>query len=263
MLKRKFLTVVAAIILALTLGYGLLRLFTLRWERGDVYPPYSTLRADPLGMRALFEAVEALPRIEVQRNYRPLQQLRPEAPVTLIYAGVPRDAMWGKEELRHFENLIANGSRAVFAFKAENIEREKPPEKQKTKEMEGDEPFTPKPQPEGAGTRDAVENEEKMDGSAEEEPEDTTPPAESGVRFSGIGGRWGFAFDVAKGKRAGSFHGQASAEDAASGMEQEPELAQRLALHQTRVSMAGAVSGWRGAGDHREALGRWNNRPRL
>ena len=33
--------------------FGLVRLFELRFEVGDVYPAYSSLRSDPLGAMAL------------------------------------------------------------------------------------------------------------------------------------------------------------------------------------------------------------------
>ena len=36
--------------------YGVARLYALRFEVGDVYAPYSTYRADPLGTGALYEA---------------------------------------------------------------------------------------------------------------------------------------------------------------------------------------------------------------
>lgn len=59
----------------LGLVWGFLRLFQLRFEAGDVYPPYSSLRADPLGTRALYESLARLPEVTVARNYRPLAQL--------------------------------------------------------------------------------------------------------------------------------------------------------------------------------------------
>jgi hypothetical protein len=36
-------------------------LFELRFERGDVYPAYSSLRADPLGAMAFYESLEKIP----------------------------------------------------------------------------------------------------------------------------------------------------------------------------------------------------------
>jgi len=35
----------------------MVRLFSLRYARGDSYPPYSTLRADPAGAKALADAL--------------------------------------------------------------------------------------------------------------------------------------------------------------------------------------------------------------
>ena len=36
-------------------GFGIWRLFVLRYEKGDVYPAYSSYRADPLGSLAFNE----------------------------------------------------------------------------------------------------------------------------------------------------------------------------------------------------------------
>ena len=37
--------------------YAVIHIMLLRYERGDLYPPYSTLRTDPLGARAFYEAL--------------------------------------------------------------------------------------------------------------------------------------------------------------------------------------------------------------
>ena len=55
MLNRRFVPWLGGILLVLALGYGLLHLFALRFAQGDVYPPYSSLRSDPLGKKALYE----------------------------------------------------------------------------------------------------------------------------------------------------------------------------------------------------------------
>ena len=46
--------------LIVVFGAGVIRLFQLRFEAGDVYPPYSSYRADPLGTRALYQSLENL-----------------------------------------------------------------------------------------------------------------------------------------------------------------------------------------------------------
>ena len=118
-MKRPGLTALLALLLAAALVSGIAQLFALRLEHGDVYPPYSTLRTDPLGAKALFEALDELPGCDVRRNFRPLVRLHPAKPVTLIYAGVKRKSEWGEEEFREFQSLVASGTRVLFAFTPE------------------------------------------------------------------------------------------------------------------------------------------------
>jgi len=113
MLRKPLLSLLVAIVLGVGFVVGLTRLFVLRYELGDVYPPYSTLRADPLGTKALAAALDELPNVDVQRNYKPLPKLRPGGPVTLVYAGVNHHSYWTNQELLAFDTLIASGSRAV------------------------------------------------------------------------------------------------------------------------------------------------------
>jgi hypothetical protein len=55
--------------------FGVLKLFLLRFEAGDVYPAYSSLRSDPLGSRAFYSSLENINDTAVGRNYRSLQTL--------------------------------------------------------------------------------------------------------------------------------------------------------------------------------------------
>jgi hypothetical protein len=100
----------------LAFAYGIVHLFALRFQEGDVYPPYSSLRADPLGTKGFHDALDELPQLDVQRNYRAIRRLRLPSPPTLVYAGVPSHAMWGAGELRDVEGLLTDGARVVIAF---------------------------------------------------------------------------------------------------------------------------------------------------
>ena len=72
-MNRSAHPVIALAILALLgFGWGLWQLFTIRFETGDVYPPYSSLRADPLGTKALHDSLNSLNALRVGRNFRPL-----------------------------------------------------------------------------------------------------------------------------------------------------------------------------------------------
>jgi len=116
MLRKPLLSLLLAIVLGGVFAYGLAHLFILRYEVGDVYPAYSSLRADPLGTKALADALDELPNVDVHRNFRPLQRLRESGPLTMVYTGVPRYAFWTEQELAAFDSLVASGSRAIFTF---------------------------------------------------------------------------------------------------------------------------------------------------
>ncbi|HEY3898656.1 MAG TPA: DUF4350 domain-containing protein [Chthoniobacter sp.] len=116
MLRKPLLSLLLALVLAAIFIGGLAHLFALRYEVGDIYPAYSSLRADPLGTKALATALGELPGIEVHTNFRSLPKLQPKKPVTLVYAGVSHHAVWTSAELRAFDSLVLTGSRAIFTF---------------------------------------------------------------------------------------------------------------------------------------------------
>ena len=64
--------------------WGVVQLFELRFSTGDVYPPYSTLRADPLGAMAFYESLGKMPGISVRRDFSVSNRL-PEEPQTVYF----------------------------------------------------------------------------------------------------------------------------------------------------------------------------------
>lgn len=74
-------------LLFLVLIFGISRLFKLRFDHGDVYPHYSSYRADPLGTKAFYQALDEMPDIEVSRyheqGYRKLPHGKGHTLVTL------------------------------------------------------------------------------------------------------------------------------------------------------------------------------------
>ena len=51
---------IAAMLLAAVFLAAVSYLMVLRFESGDVYPVYSSLRSDPLGTRAFYDSLEDL-----------------------------------------------------------------------------------------------------------------------------------------------------------------------------------------------------------
>jgi hypothetical protein len=85
-------------------------------ETGEVYPEYSSLRADPMGAKALYESLEALPELSVSRLFKERAVL--DAGDALVVLGVNPG---GWTEIRQnvvtdYEKLLANGGRLVIAF---------------------------------------------------------------------------------------------------------------------------------------------------
>lgn len=99
---------------------GLARLFQLRQMGGDVYPAYSSLRPDPLGVKALYLALQEV-GLEVRRNFRPWPWVKPEDKVTWFMVGIKRDSF--QDEWPDFGNtveaLAKHGGRLLLAFEGE------------------------------------------------------------------------------------------------------------------------------------------------
>ena len=118
MLKNKTLILGCLIVIILAFSYGLVRLFLLRFETGDVYAPYSSLRSDPLGTRALYESLVDLNLSAVTRNYRPLHQVQFNEFTTFLYLGTAViDPTQAPEEFADaVDRLTAAGGRLVMTF---------------------------------------------------------------------------------------------------------------------------------------------------
>ncbi len=95
-------------------------LFRLRLGGGDLYPPYSSMRADALGTRAIYEALERIPGLQVERDHRPVERLAAR-PRLIVLAGLEWQA-WQQipaDELAALNAAAASGARVVLAFRAD------------------------------------------------------------------------------------------------------------------------------------------------
>lgn len=230
MLRRQVSVLLGFLVLAGGLGYGLVQLFNLRMTQGDVFPKYSTLRADPLGTKVLLDSINDVPGLNAWRNYRPLIQLKPTGPITLVYLGINYEVQWEEKELPYFEKLIEGGSRAVFAFvperartpeevrakaelkeevekkKQEAIKKKRLPDKKKEEPGQKEEP----------GKKEEVESREERRLHQIERMF-----GKIGTPFEVVAQKWGFKFEVPrreKNARAPDF--SVEAEPAAEGLEE-------------------------------------------
>ena len=57
MTRSRAPAILMVVLIAAALAFGVWHLLVLRFETGDVYPAYSTLRTDPLGTKVLYDAL--------------------------------------------------------------------------------------------------------------------------------------------------------------------------------------------------------------
>jgi hypothetical protein len=126
MKRRCFILVLAAC--SAGFAFGLVQLFRLRFAAGDVYPAYSSLRADPLGAMALYESLARMPGLTVRRDFNPGNEL-PDgkgtaylhlAGSTWNWTGLPEDFV------RQTQHFLAGGGRLVVTFFPETAKPRRP-----------------------------------------------------------------------------------------------------------------------------------------
>jgi hypothetical protein len=101
---------------------GLYQLFKLRFETGDVYPEYSSLRADPLGTMALCESLQRMPGLSVRRDFSATEQL-PDGRNTTYLHMAARSEDWEflpVDLARELDRFVADGGRLAITFFPEN-----------------------------------------------------------------------------------------------------------------------------------------------
>jgi len=181
----------AALAAVIAFGFGMLRLWLLRFESGDIYRPYSSLRTDPVGTRALYESLEQLPGVTVRRNYRSLKEFTGSEGSTLFYLGVasvgkPIFTLGGFEppdldqaSARAIHDFAASGGRVVVSL-APSVRTssrslsemifDKPDDKSEESDEESDEEST-----------DEEEDEEKDEDSDDEDDAYKSPESILGL----------------------------------------------------------------------------------
>lgn len=105
----------SAVVIGLLALLQLWRVFSLRMDYGDVYPAYSTHRADPMGAQAFYEALAMMPALQVRRHERNIMELNQGNNTTLFLAGVP-DTDDPVEVIRAAEGFVLTGGRMVIAY---------------------------------------------------------------------------------------------------------------------------------------------------
>src|SRR5262245_14240595 len=140
LMNKRIPLILLTVFAALFIG-GLVQLFRLRFEAGDVYPAYSSLRADPLGTRAFYESLARMPDVTVRRDYSRANRLpETKAAAYLHLAARVHDWRTVPEEIfKEAEAFAIRGGRLVVTLLSETRDPSKLPLGYRLKE----EPPTP------------------------------------------------------------------------------------------------------------------------
>lgn len=108
---------ILAIAMLGALAWGLEQVAFTPLQTGEVYPPFSSLRADPMGAKALYESLAALPGVQVDRLYKQRQTL--ESPRDAMFVLGVDPGGWSRVDaktLDEYVKLVHDGGRLVIGF---------------------------------------------------------------------------------------------------------------------------------------------------
>jgi len=117
-MMNKRLSIIFLLICIVVFALGLAHLFILRFDMGDVYPEYSSLRADPLGTMALCEGLERMSGVSVRRDFSAANQL-PHGKETAYLHLAARASEWtalDEEVVKEIEGFVTSGGRFAVSF---------------------------------------------------------------------------------------------------------------------------------------------------
>jgi hypothetical protein len=86
---KRWRTVALLLALAGTLATGLLLLFNAQFQGGELYPEYSSLRADPRGAKLLYAGLSRIAGIRLARNFQPFNALTTGGATLLLLSADP------------------------------------------------------------------------------------------------------------------------------------------------------------------------------
>jgi hypothetical protein len=120
MLKSRVMAPVVLALLVSGFGLGVVCLFQLRFNAGDIYPPYSSLRADPLGAKVFYESLQGVTDHSARRFYQPSGKLEGGRGRVLLILGVERAELgvMPEEDFKAVQNFMFSGGRVFISLLA-------------------------------------------------------------------------------------------------------------------------------------------------
>src|ERR1700730_482045 len=119
------------------------QMFKIRLETGDSYPEYSTYRADPKGLKAFYESLQATDQIQVNRRLQSSKILPSGENQLLVVAGLRADQqVVSDEDSQLFDHWLATGGRLLIALGPEPSQPLKTPPSSRAIQEDKGNPFS-------------------------------------------------------------------------------------------------------------------------
>jgi len=101
--------------------YGIYQLFIYRFQKGDIFQEYSTLRSDEQGSKAYLETLRLFDDIEIEQNLLPLNQLKEKANTTFIFIGLTNNQIRNNYFFNEqtVQRILRNNNRLVLLLNPE------------------------------------------------------------------------------------------------------------------------------------------------
>jgi hypothetical protein len=91
---------------------------SLRLGSGEIYPEYSSFRADPIGGKGFYESLDRLPGRRTSRHLQPFQRLVGDKEATVYLLGTGAQGAVDLVLYNKIESLAREGTRVVIALNA-------------------------------------------------------------------------------------------------------------------------------------------------
>jgi hypothetical protein len=180
---------------------GVIHLFNLRFQRGDIYPAYSSLRSDPLGSRAFYDSLGNFKELTVQRNFYRLHSQKVGADDVWFYlgAGIPGDDRIPQRISQDLDRLTESGGRLVVSYLPVNKKNEKSPDGEKPDDDKMDGGSDPHDSPTANENRSQDQTRQPQppaapSGDSDKLKDDKITKNASKDKWVSIKERWGFGF---------------------------------------------------------------------
>jgi Domain of unknown function (DUF4350) len=187
---KKYFPVLFVLGVAAAFVFGLLQLFKLRFEAGDVYPAYSSLRADPLGTMALYESLEQLPGISTRRDYSTANRLPDGKDTAYLHLAAPiyEWREMDKETFREIDQFLARGGRLVVTMH--------PASANSSRSRNEDETETNSLPEKVANPKDGKKTDDKKPAPGESKKKRSKKELEKDLEWVSLKDRWGMEFQI-------------------------------------------------------------------